>query len=152
MAILQWTSDLDTGIPVIDSQHKRIVKYINQLGEAEETGNREEVGEILNQLVDYTLSHFTFEEGLMEESGYRFVNAHKKVHQLFVRRISSYVERFQVGEDIAEELLATLRTWLVNHIKNDDDDYTEIVLKKMGGDVEDKSGGWLKRSLKKIFG
>jgi len=151
MAILLWTPELDTGIPVIDSQHKRIVKYINQLGEAEETGNREEVGEILNQLVDYTLSHFTFEEELMEESGYRFVNAHKRVHQLFVRRVSSYVERFQVGEDIAEELLATLKTWLVNHIKNDDDDYTEIVIKNMGGGEEEK-GGWLKRSLKKLFG
>lgn len=150
MTILQWTPDLDTGIPVIDSQHKRIVKYINQLSEAEATGDREEVGDILDLLVDYTLSHFSFEEALMEESGYRFINAHKRVHHLFVRRISNYSERFQAGEDIAEELLATLKTWLVNHIKNDDDDYAEIVLEKMAG--EETSDGWLKRSLKKLFG
>lgn len=151
MTILQWTADLDTGIPVIDSQHKRIVKYINQLGAAQASGNHDEVGETLKQLVDYTLSHFAFEEDLMEENGYRFINAHKRVHRLFVRRINSYVERFQAGEDITIELLATLKTWLINHIKNDDDDYTEIILKNTGG-IIGKKAGWLKHALKKLLG
>ncbi|MES9855961.1 MAG: bacteriohemerythrin [Sedimenticola sp.] len=150
MSLLQWTPDLNTDIPVIDKQHQRIVEYINQLHHAQESSSREEVGEVLNQLVDYTLSHFAFEEELMEESGYRFVNAHKKVHKLFVRRISGYVERFKTGEEITDELLTSLKTWLVNHIKNDDDDYSEVVRERMGD--EGKSGGWLSRSMKKIFG
>ncbi len=147
---MKWSPDLDTGIPVIDKQHQRIVEYINQLNHAQQSSSREEVGEVLDQLVDYTLSHFTFEEELMDESGYRFVNAHKKVHKLFVRRVSDYVERFKIGEDITDELLTSLKTWLVNHIKNDDSDYTEIVKESMGD--EKKSGGWLSRSMKKIFG
>ncbi|MEJ1298161.1 MAG: bacteriohemerythrin [Candidatus Sedimenticola sp. (ex Thyasira tokunagai)] len=150
MSLLKWSPDLDTGIPVIDKQHQRIVEYINQLNHAQQSSSREEVGEVLDQLVDYTLSHFTFEEELMDESGYRFVNAHKKVHKLFVRRVSDYVERFKTGEDITDELLTSLKTWLVNHIKNDDSDYTEIVKESMGD--EKKSGGWLSRSMKKIFG
>ncbi|MEJ1354389.1 MAG: bacteriohemerythrin [Candidatus Sedimenticola sp. (ex Thyasira tokunagai)] len=150
MSLLKWSPDLDTGIPVIDKQHQRIVEYINQLNHAQQSSSREEVGEVLDQLVDYTLSHFTFEEELMDESGYRFVNAHKKVHKLFVRRVGDYVERFKTGEDITDELLASLKTWLVNHIKNDDSDYTEIVKESMGD--EKKSGGWLSRSMKKIFG
>ncbi|MES9906860.1 MAG: bacteriohemerythrin [Sedimenticola sp.] len=149
MSQLIWTPDLDTGISVIDKQHQRIVEYINQLNHAQHDASREEVGEVLNQLVDYTLSHFTFEEELMEESGYRFVKAHKKVHKLFVRRVSDYVERFKVGEDITEELLASLRTWLINHIKNDDNDYSEIVRENMG---DDGKSSWLSRSMKKIFG
>mgnify|MGYP000449754985 CR=1 FL=1 len=28
-----WTQDLNTGIDVLDNQHKRIVDYINQLGQ-----------------------------------------------------------------------------------------------------------------------
>ncbi|MES9898905.1 MAG: bacteriohemerythrin [Sedimenticola sp.] len=150
MSLLKWSPDLDTGISVIDKQHQRIVEYINQLNHAQQSSSREEVGEVLDQLVDYTLSHFTFEEELMEESGYRFVNAHKKVHKLFVRRVSDYVERFKTGEDITDELLTSLKTWLVNHIKNDDSDYTEIVKESMGDGKE--SGGWLSRSMKKIFG
>ncbi|MCU7959267.1 MAG: bacteriohemerythrin [gamma proteobacterium symbiont of Bathyaustriella thionipta] len=151
MAKLEWSSDLDTGIHVIDKQHRRIVDYINQLDHAARNHSREEVAAVLDQLVDYTLSHFTFEEGLMEEAGYPFVNAHKKVHKLFVRRVADYQQRFKIGEDISEELLTTLKTWLINHIRNDDDDYVDIVHKNLEHEDPD-SGGWMSRKLKSIFG
>ncbi len=150
MNTLKWSHELEIGIPPIDKQHKRIVDYINQLEEIKGTPNREEVGNILDQLVDYTLSHFAFEEELMEESGYMFVNAHKRVHKLFVRKVGTFVDRYKIGEDITLELLITLKTWLVNHIKNDDNDYSETVKNKMHLKV--KKGGWLKNSLKKFFG
>jgi len=148
MAHLDWTSDLETGIQVIDKQHQRIVDYINKLYHAQQFHSREEVGTVLDELVDYTLSHFAFEESLMEEAGYPFINAHKKVHQLFVRRVADYQQRFKMGEDIADELLNTLRAWLINHIKNDDQDYSEDVRNNMENVSSKKSGGW----LKKFFG
>jgi len=80
----------------------------------------------------------------MEEAGYPFINAHKKVHQLFVKRVADYQQRFAMGEDIAEELLNTLRTWLINHIKNDDRDYSEIVREDME-QISKKKDSWLKR-------
>lgn len=144
MALIEWSSDLETGIQVIDKQHQRIVEYINKLHHAQEYDSREEVATVLDELVDYTLSHFAFEESLMEESGYSFINAHKKVHQLFVRRVGDYQQRFKMGEEIAEELINTLKAWLINHIRNDDQDYSEVVLANMdqGGR---KGGGWLKK-------
>ena len=36
MAYLHWSSDLDTGIDVIDKQHQRIVDYLNELNTANE--------------------------------------------------------------------------------------------------------------------
>jgi len=144
MEHIVWTQDLSVGIPVIDNQHQRIVEYINQLIDARQHSSREQVGEVLNQTVDYTLSHFAFEENLMEEAGYPFINAHKKVHQLFVKRVADYQQRFAMGEDIAEELLNTLRTWLINHIKNDDRDYSEIVREDME-QISKKKDSWLKR-------
>lgn len=150
MKTLQWTSELEIGIPPIDKQHKRIVEYINQLEHAKQNNIRSEVGDVVGQLVDYTLSHFAFEEELMEESGYMFVNAHKRVHNLFVRKIGSYVERFKLEEDITDELLVTLKTWLINHIKNDDQDYSDAVKSKMHMKI--KKEGWLKRSIGKFFG
>jgi len=35
---IEWTNDLNTGIDVIDSQHKRIVDYINELERAIKQG------------------------------------------------------------------------------------------------------------------
>ena len=107
--------------------------------------------EVLDELVDYTLSHFAFEESLMEESGYAYINAHKKVHQLFVKRVADYQQRFKMNEDIAEELINTLRAWLINHIRNDDKDYSGDVLKNMQT-VSTRRDGWLKRSLSRFFG
>ena len=151
MALIEWTEDLNTGIRVIDNQHQRIVEYINKLGHAQEHHSRKEVSEVLDELVDYTLSHFAFEESLMEESGYAYINAHKKVHQLFVKRVADYQQRFKMDEDIAEELINTLRAWLINHIKNDDKDYSGDVLKNMQT-VSTQRDGWLKRSLSRFFG
>ncbi|MCK9238620.1 MAG: bacteriohemerythrin [Thiopseudomonas sp.] len=116
---------------VIDNQHRRIVDYINALHDASLTQNRGEIAKVLEQLVEYTLSHFAFEEEMQAEAGYPFVKAHQKVHQLFVRRVSEFKQRFERGEDIAEPLLSLLRTWLINHIRRDDADYVDLVKKNV---------------------
>ena len=146
-----WSSELDTGIQVIDNQHKRIVEYINKLIDTRVTHDKEQVSIVLDELVDYTLSHFTFEESLMEEAGYPFIKGHKRVHQLFVKRIGDYVQRFRMGEDITDELLNTLKAWLINHIKSDDNDYADIVRTNLQGMTKEQEG-WLSRSIKSIFG
>jgi hemerythrin len=151
MAVIEWTDDLNTGIGVIDNQHQRIVTYINKLDHAHKHHSREEVGEVLDELVDYTLSHFAFEESLMEDAGYAYINAHKRVHQLFVKRVGDYQQRFKLGEEIEEELMHSLRAWLINHIKNDDQDYADDVRDTMGSEHA-KGGGWLKRNLSRFFG
>lgn len=150
MAHIQWTDDLNTGIDVIDSQHLRIVQYINDLDDIHKSHDRDEVERVLDELVDYTLSHFAFEESLLEDSKYPFINGHKMVHKLFVKRIGSFQQRFKMGEDITEELLKTLKSWLINHIKSDDNDYVSFVNANMKGLNTDK-GGWFSRSVKKFF-
>lgn len=37
------------------------------------THNREKVGEVIDQMVDYTLTHFAFEEEMMEKAGYKIL-------------------------------------------------------------------------------
>ena len=145
MTHIVWTNDLNTGIEVIDHQHQRIVDYINQLDDILENKDMEEVQGVLDELVDYTLSHFTFEESLMEEAGYPFIKAHKKVHELFVRRINNYLQRFKMGEDITEELLHTLKAWLLNHIRNDDNDYSESIRNNIENVGNTKKKSWFSR-------
>lgn len=147
MGKMVWTNDLDTGIDVIDKQHRRIVDYINQLHDARTSGHRQEdIARVIDELVDYTLSHFAFEESMQEEAGYPFFKAHKKVHDLFTRRVGEYQERFRLGEDISEELNNLLVTWLFNHIKRDDADYTAAVKANLRqGELESKKKGFFSR-------
>ncbi|WP_415033439.1 bacteriohemerythrin [Azonexus sp.] len=128
---ITWSADLDTGIPIIDQQHRRIVDFINNLEVAKNANDKDGVKQIVYDCVDYTLSHFAFEESLQEEAGYAYCKPHKKVHELFARKVSEYQERMDLGDDVAEELHATLARWLVNHIKRDDADYVQTVRASM---------------------
>jgi hemerythrin len=144
MAKFVWTEQLNVGIEVIDQQHRRIVEYINQLDDALAFGHsREEIGSLIDDLVDYTISHFGFEESLQDEANYPFAKSHKKVHELFKLRVSEYQSRFDKGEDVSKGLNSLLITWLFNHIKRDDADYVESVkayLQKQKDFVEKKKG------------
>jgi hemerythrin len=148
MSYFVWDESLNTGIPVIDSQHRRIVDYINQLQDAISTDNESMVQEVLDDLVDYTVSHFSFEEHLQEQAQYANFETHKKTHEKFTQRIQDYQERFHGGEDIAETLLSDLRDWLIKHIKQDDADYVGVAKAK----IETLDKGWMSKTLSKIFG
>lgn len=148
-SFLQWHDELNSGIDVIDSQHRRIVDMINQLHEAQLQQDAAGVATVIEELVDYTLSHFAFEESMMEEAGYTFTRAHKRVHELFIRRVSEYRERFIRGEDVADELKSLLGRWLFNHILNDDRDYVKAVrenLTRLAGEPS-----WLRRATRRFF-
>lgn len=151
MAIL-WTHDLNTGIDVIDNQHRRIVDYINHLGDAVMRRNRATVGAVLIELVDYTISHFAFEESLQEEAGYLYAKPHKAVHEVFVKRVAKFQEKHEAGEDVALQLHSMLSTWLIHHIKRDDMAYVTEVKASIHQIVENKNeGNWLSRSLRRFF-
>ncbi len=149
MAYLKWTKDLDTGIDVIDGQHKQIVSYINQLDDAKRSKNLALISKVIEDTVDYTISHFGFEETLIEDAGYEFVRPHKRVHELFIKRVSEYKQRFDSGDDVTDELHGLLSRWLFSHILNDDAAYVPAVTASLRGQ---KKHGLIKRSLKKFFG
>jgi hemerythrin len=152
MGKLVWTKDLETGIEVIDGQHQRIVDYINKLYDARLKNDKTAVADIIAATVDYTVSHFSFEETLIEDAGYEFVRPHKKVHELFIRRVSEFQERFNNGEDISEELHDLLARWLFNHIKNDDAAYAKAVKSNILSLTSNKQkNGWLAKSFKRFF-
>jgi len=150
---MAWTRDLNTGVEVIDSQHQRIVHYINLLEEAHQQNNPQLVGAVLVDLSDYTLSHFSFEESLQEELGYMYAKQHKAVHDMFIKRLAGYQQRHNAGESVAGQLHGMLSTWLIHHIKRDDMAYVAEVGAKATQVTQDKrEGGWFSRSIQRFFG
>lgn len=84
---MKWVPEYNTGIDVIDDQHRRILDYINEIDAIDVNTDRERVKQILENIIDYTQSHFTFEESLQEEAGYKYRVPHKRVHDLFIKKI-----------------------------------------------------------------
>ncbi len=151
MTYIKWSSELETGLSFIDKQHQRIVADINDLYEvSHKTDQREMLADVINEMVDYMVKHFTFEEELLGKSGYPFVKAHERLHLLFLKHLDEYHNRFRAGENVLPEILAMLKTWWEHHIPNDDADYVAAVNKKFAGG-DPLAAEWLSVTLKMHF-
>jgi hemerythrin len=145
-----------TGIDAVDQQHQRLVDMVNQLDTVRKANYRSSdekqkaVGDIVGEMVDYTISHFAFEESLQEDAGYEFFHAHKQIHELLIQRAGDYKERWAAGEDIADELYSVLSRWLFNHIRNDDRAFAPAVLKRMK-ELNKSNKNWLSQLVKRFF-
>jgi hemerythrin len=149
---IEWTSDWETGIEVIDVQHKKIFDYINELEGAMKSHNRDAVGHVLDELTDYTVSHFAFEENLLEEAHYEFQASHKVIHDTFIKRIATYKKDHEEGKDVGDQLRDMISTWLYHHIKRDDMAYVNAVQDRIESIMENKKeGSWFKRSIGAFF-
>lgn len=152
MPHLIWTDLMNTGIDVIDIQHRRIIDYINMLHDARIASDRAVAENVIDALVDYVISHFGFEEAMLEDAGYEFIRPHKQDHQSFIGRIDCLRQRFKNGDHILDELQILLREWHLNHIKKDDARYVKTVRANVRATSE--SGAmtwWISKSLERFF-
>ena len=67
---LVWSPEFETGIDIIDSQHRQLFDYLEQVEEAIQAEDPSRVEEVARGLVHYAISHNTFEESLMAKAGY----------------------------------------------------------------------------------
>lgn len=122
MALFPWDDKYKTNHPVIDTDHKKLVELINKLADAMQAGKGRDVcGKVLNELVDYTKTHFATEEKLMAAHGYVNTADHKAEHAKFVKEVLDFKVKFDSGAlTVTSSLLNFLRDWLIKHIMNSD--------------------------------
>jgi hemerythrin-like metal-binding protein len=127
--LILWTPDLNTGISLIDDQHKMLCTYINALHRVLEQQTIKEFGkDLISNLKCYTVSHFNTEEKYFTRSGYPDATQHKQVHKKFVEKIDAAEKQFAVDQtQVGEELLEFLKSWLLNHIRVTDHQYVPFV-------------------------
>ncbi|MDA8325623.1 MAG: bacteriohemerythrin [Nitrospiraceae bacterium] len=130
MALIDWTSDLNTKIGSIDEQHHRLVFLINNLHEAMKTGKgREALGKILDEMIEYAKTHFATEERLMTAHSYPGYALHKKEHDEFKQKATKLDQDFKSGKQlITVEVMQFLKNWLTLHIKGTDQKYGPFLL------------------------
>lgn len=122
--LIAWTPSFEVGNATIDSQHRTLVGIINRLHAGVSAGwGPGTLEELLAELVDYTVYHFSFEEGLMERAGYPHLAPHKVEHRRFVEEVLHSRARFRSGgATAAVDLVAFLSDWLRSHILDRDRD------------------------------
>ncbi|KAF1052828.1 MAG: Bacteriohemerythrin [Stenotrophomonas maltophilia] len=125
MEFMPWNDEFITGIQVIDEQHRWLVNLTNALFDGlSATGQpAQPIGEVLEQLVDYTMNHFVLEEDLFTRLGYPQGEAHKAEHDGFSRRVMELLLHYEAGAPVNEQTLELLKNWLSHHILKVDKAY-----------------------------
>ena len=130
--LLRWNANLSVGLTCIDDQHKVLIDLINELYQQINAGAAEAtIGRVLAKLIDYTKTHFGFEEDLFNKHGYEETEAHIKIHTKLVSQLVDFQTQFKTGKtDISVELMEFLKDWLINHIKKTDTRYGPFLRSK----------------------
>ncbi len=123
--LMQWSDSLSVGVDRFDRQHRKLVDLVNELYAALRAGKATEVQrKILDSLVEYTVSHFADEERQMAAAGYPDLEAHKAYHAQLIRQVSDFKTKLDQGQtSISSDLFNFLKSWLVNHIMEQDKAY-----------------------------
>ncbi len=132
MALITWSDNYSVKIKEIDSQHKKLVDLINQLHDKMKEGRgKEAIGAILDELVKYTVYHFSYEESLFTKYSYPEARVHARVHSDLIAQVKVYIKDFQSGKGILPmDLMTFLKKWLVEHISGEDKKYTPFLNSK----------------------
>ena len=119
-----WNSALETGHPIIDSQHKELINAVNNLLAACQQGQAaDKVASTIDFLVSYTKRHFGEEEALQQKSHYPDYANHRSLHEAFVKVMADLAaELKQTGPtpSTINKIIRNAGDWLVSHILQQD--------------------------------
>jgi len=129
---VEWKDEYSVGIDSIDQQHKRLLNLINQLQTAIDYSTGEQFErEALDELVDYTKTHFTYEEGLMRDNDYPDFEPHKLQHEKMFEKVREVLSEYEQDQDTAmTNAVNYLKDWLINHINGTDKEYSSYLICK----------------------
>jgi hemerythrin len=109
----------------MDGEHRVQIGLINAVCDAVESGtDAEQVGRILERLVDYSKAHFMSEELLMRLDSYEGFDEHVEDHGEMLAALAEMADNHQAGRnEMIPGQARTLLAFLVRHIETRDTRY-----------------------------
>jgi len=132
MAFMQWSDKYVLGLSAVDEQHQNLFILVNKMHDLVVSGeDQSAVGEVLEELIDYTVEHFATEERLFKENKYPNYEQHKQQHDDLTQQVLDLQEKFREKKiTVTFEILEFLHDWLNEHTTNSDLDYAKYVRAK----------------------
>ena len=130
MALITWLATYSVNLPPIDEQHKRLFDLLNRLRDeiAVKKSGPEAIGTALDELIQYTKTHFELEERFLASMQYPEIAQHKAKHDALTKRVMDLQQGFSAGKTtVAAELMNFMRFWLTNHILRTDKRYAAFL-------------------------
>lgn len=125
----EWSSEFSVNHHAIDEQHQELIEILNRLflAVAEREGHKVTLS-VLDSLLNYTQTHFAYEENVLREANYSDLDVHVQEHKKLGAELNELVEKYMIeGTQIYFELLRLLRKWLKKHIQGSDMNYRDVL-------------------------
>ena len=135
---LSWEDRFSVGIPLVDSQHKKLFEVTNELYDACRLNNnfaKMQFKQTVREAVAYVKYHFSAEEQIMKRTSYPEYPVHKKAHEDFVMEIIKNAEDFETGKKfVPHNFVRFLKDWILSHVALTDSKvgYYIVELQKSG--------------------
>ncbi len=134
--MFKWRDEFSVNVESVDLQHKELFRIGNMLYDVisikDDVDSYDEIVMILQEMKDYAVYHFHYEEKLMKENGYPGFEKHKKQHDAFVEKINSIdegdIDRKQ--QKVSMDLVIFIANWIENHILKTDMEYRDFLNEK----------------------
>ena len=131
--IFPWNENFQTGLSVIDEQHRKLVELLNKLASHLAYGvEKPELNMIFGELTEYAQYHFKTEESIWKKylSADELSIEHARTHQSFVAEVLKLRGKQDAfaTEQVIEEIVVFLTHWLAFHILESDKHMAKIVL------------------------
>ncbi|MCL2875579.1 MAG: bacteriohemerythrin [Betaproteobacteria bacterium] len=118
---INWQDRNNTGIAIIDEQHRGILSIINSLYFLTEKGMSDDAlrSLISDAIRSYSRIHFITEERILQATGYPDLEGHKEMHRKLSQE-TEHMDRVAIMENDSKPLLIFLKKWWVEHINEQD--------------------------------
>jgi len=126
--LIEWSDALSVGNAKLDSQHKTLVGLVNRLYSGLQSGKANtEVLAILDELVAYTVNHFSDEETMMKLYKFPGLDDQIAMHRDLARQAAELQKGAHAGQPLGTKVFQFLKGWLINHIQNEDTKYSDYM-------------------------
>lgn len=122
----EFTDDYLTGIELIDKEHEHLFEIANEtydlLKNEFVTDKYDRIVALLEELKDYTKTHFAHEEEYMKSINYQYIWSEIHQHRTFEKKLDD-IDLKKLDDSQQEyilEILDFLTKWLSGHIKGAD--------------------------------
>lgn len=123
--IFPWHKNFETGVDIIDEQHKKLVDILNQL--AAHLANRSKpitLNKVFDELASYADYHFKTEEKiwLTYFKDDKWFSNHEDTHESFIDKVIALKkeEDKKPLDDVIQDIVSFLAKWLAFHILDSD--------------------------------
>ncbi|EAT16349.1 bacteriohemerythrin [Desulfuromonas acetoxidans] len=129
MAFIEWNQNFAVNVDQFDDHHRHLIDLLNKThDQITRRLEKEKLGLVLVELIEYAKYHFRAEEVWMKNLDYPKLKQHCAEHHYFINRVQEMCEDYNSGNTaLAQELLSFMKNWLSSHILGTDREYSRFI-------------------------